>query len=222
MANRAAVNLNWVEAEDIEKNGAADYLSQVDGILVPGGFGDRGIEGKIEAVRYARENNIPYFGICLGMHCATIEFARNVCGLSGANSAEFDKKSPHPVIDLLLTQKDVKNKGGSMRLGNYPCRLDKNSLAYRAYGEQSIGERHRHRYEFNNRYREEFAARGLKFSGLSPDGNLVELVEVEQHPWFVACQFHPEFKSNLRNPHPLFRDFIAASLRCGQGKQVKD
>jgi CTP synthase len=217
--NNAAVILNWVDAVDIEKNGVEAHLSQADGILVPGGFGGRGIEGKIQAVRHARLNDIPYFGICLGMHCATIEFARNVCGLSGANSAEFDEESPNPVIDLLHTQKGVKDKGGTMRLGQYPCRLDKKSQAYKAYNKQYIDERHRHRYEFNNRYREDFAAKGLKFSGLSPDGELVEIVEVENHPWFVACQFHPEFKSNLRNPHPLFRDFIAASLKYNRGKK---
>jgi CTP synthase len=219
LANRAAVNLNWVDTEDIERDGVEAHLGQAEGVLVPGGFGNRGIEGKIQAVRYARENNIPFFGICLGMHCATIEFARNVCGLEGANSAEFDEKSPHPVIDLLLEQKGVKNKGGTMRLGQYPCHLSKDSHTYRAYNKKIIMERHRHRYEFNNKYREEFAAKGFKYSGLSPDKELVEIVEVEGHPWFVACQFHPEFKSNLRHPHPLFRDFIAASLEYGRGKK---
>jgi CTP synthase len=221
LANRTQVMLDWVDAEEIERDGAEAHLGRANGILVPGGFGNRGIEGKVEAVHYARENSIPYLGICLGMHCATIEFARNVCGLAGANSAEFDANSPHPVIDLLPQQKQVKNKGGTMRLGQYPCRLDKQSRAYLAYRRQTIGERHRHRYEFNNRYREDFAAKGFKFSGLSPDGELVEIVEVEDHPWFVACQFHPEFKSNLRNPHPLFRDFIAASLEYRRERKRK-
>jgi CTP synthase len=224
LANRAHIKLDWIDAEDIEREGATAYLSQADGILVPGGFGNRGIEGKIQAVRYARENNIPFLGICLGMHCVTIEFARDVCGLTGANSTEFDKHTPQPVIDLLPQQKQIKQKGGTMRLGQYPCRLDKESLAYAAYNKQNIQERHRHRYEFNNRYREDFANKGLRFAGLSPEGELVEIVEVKNHPWFVACQFHPELKSNLRHPHPLFKDFVAASLkyeRLKKGEQTE-
>jgi CTP synthase len=218
IANDVGVRIRMVESEDIEKRGAAAMLRGVSGILVPGGFGNRGVEGKIAAVRYAREKRIPFFGICLGMQCAVMEFGRNVCGLKGANSTEFDAKTAHPVIDLMESQRDLRDLGGSMRLGGWDCTLAKGSRARAAYGEGSVRERHRHRYEFNNRYREEMAARGMSFSGLSPDNRLVEIVELPSHPWFVACQFHPEFQSTPLHAHPLFREFVRASLaKRGKG-----
>jgi CTP synthase len=179
---------------------------------VPGGFGERGIEGKIDAIRYAREREIPFFGICLGMQCAAIEFARNVVGLSGAHSTEFDKDTPHPVICLLDDQRNITQKGGTMRLGKQPCLLEEESRARAAYGKGRIEERHRHRYEFNNLYRQQFAAHGMMFSGLNPDGKLVEIIELANHPWFVAVQFHPEFKSKPTAAHPLFAGFIEAAI----------
>lgn len=212
IASSVKVKIRMIESEDIEKNGADSVLIGVDGILVPGGFGDRGIEGKIHAVKFARENNIPFFGICLGMQCAVMEFARNVCCLGKANSSEFDKDSPHPVIDLMEEQKKVTDKGGTMRLGAYPCVLIKDTKAHSAYGHDKISERHRHRYEFNNTYRDQLKEKGLVLSGLSPDDSLVEIVELRDHPWFVACQFHPEFQSTPLKAHPLFREFIAASV----------
>ena len=208
--NDVRVELKWVRAEDVQHNGAESYLSDVDGLLVPGGFGVRGIEGKIEAIRYAREQKIPFFGICLGLQCAVIEFARNVCGLKGANSTEF-KKTKYNVIDLMTEQKGVKNLGGTMRLGAYPCVLTKGSKAYRAYKKELISERHRHRYEVNNRFRKKLAEKGMVFSGVSPDNLLVEIIELPHHPWFVAGQFHPELKSRAVDPHPLFRDFVKAA-----------
>jgi CTP synthase len=211
-ANSAKVKVRMVESEDIEKRGAEVLLGGVGGILVPGGFGNRGVEGKIAAGRYAREQKIPYFGICLGMQCAVMEFARNVCGLEGANSTEFDQQTPHPVIDLMETQRTVQMKGGTMRLGTYPCRLTEGSLVRRAYGAEMISERHRHRYEFNNRYRAAVEGSGMVISGQSPDGSLVEVIELRDHPWYVACQFHPEFKSTALRAHPLFRDFVSAAL----------
>ncbi|MBI3815806.1 MAG: CTP synthase [Nitrospinae bacterium] len=210
--NEARVNLEWVDAEDIKEKGAAEMLKNADGILVPGGFGSRGIEGKIFAIRHARENKVPFFGICLGMQCAVIEFARNVCELKDANSTEFNPAAPHPVIDIIPEQNNVVNKGGTMRLGAYRCQLRKDSLAFKAYGTREVFERHRHRYEFNNKYRMQLEEAGLKISGLSPEGNLVEIIEIENHPWFLAGQFHPEFQSSPKNPHPLFRDFIKAAL----------
>jgi CTP synthase len=223
IANDARVNLQWVDSEEIEVHGTEKYLSEVDGILVPGGFGYRGIEGKVKTIKYAREKKIPYFGICLGMQCAVIEFARNVCGLS-ANSAEFDLTTKDPVIYLMERWYDFRkgrveertedsHKGGTMRLGAYPCILEEGTHAYRAYGVKEISERHRHRYEFNNAYRDILTKHGLKISGLSPDGELVEIIEIEDHPWFLGCQFHPEFKSRPTDPHPLFRAFIEAALR---------
>jgi len=206
------VKTRWIDAEEIGKEGADELLKGVRGVLVPGGFGDRGIEGKIEAVRYARERKIPFLGICLGMQCAVIEFARNVCGLKEASSSEFNPKTPHPVIDLLPGQREVKDKSGTMRLGSYPCQLSAGSLAHKAYGKRRVRERHRHRYEFNMQYERPLKEAGMKLSGLSPDGRLVEIIEIGEHPWFVACQFHPEFKSKLSEPHPLFHDFIKASL----------
>jgi CTP synthase len=213
IANEARVELDCIEAENIEQNGVKGILERADGILVPGGFGDRGSEGKIQAVRYARENRIPFFGICLGMQMAAVEFARHACGLEGANSSEFDDKSPHPVIHLMDTQKSVESKGGTMRLGAYPCVLLEDSLALKLYGKKKISERHRHRYEFNNNYRDLFTRHGMGLSGLSPDGNLVEIIEIKDHPWFVGCQFHPEFKSRPLDCHPLFKGFIKAALQ---------
>ena len=211
-ANDCGVDLKIVDAEEIEADGADKHLAGVSGILVPGGFGDRGTEGKIAAARYAREKGIPYFGICLGMQIATIEFARNACGLEGANSTEFDPKSPHPVIALLDEQVDVIEKGGSMRLGSWPALIKAGSRAHAAYGHTEIAERHRHRYEFNSAYRERMEAKGLVIAGTSPDGSLVEIIELKDHPWYVAVQFHPEFLSKPETPHPLFRDFIKATL----------
>jgi CTP synthase len=204
IANEARVELDCIEAESIEETGTK-VLDRADGILVPGGFGDRGSEGKITAARYARENRIPYFGICLGMQMAAVDFARNVCGLSGANSTEFDPNSPHPVIDLMEAQKGIERKGATMRLGAYPCVLQDDSLAAKVYGKKKISERHRHRYEFNNKYRDIFAEKGMALSGLSPDLSLVEIVELKDHPWFLGCQFHPEFKSRPMESHPLFK-----------------
>ena len=213
IGNNVDVKFNWVDAEELENENGLKQLGNCDGILVPGGFGDRGIEGKISAVRFARENKVPYFGICLGMHCATIEFARHVANLKNANSSEFSTTSPYLVIDLLPNQNIKGDKGGTMRLGEYPCQLRKNSNAYTAYGKREIEERHRHRYEFNNMYRIQMEEAGLKISGLSPTGNLVEIIELEDHPWFLAGQFHPEFKSSPMKPHPLFKDFISSSIK---------
>ena len=213
IGNNARVIFDWVDAEALEKDGGVGLLKECDGVLVPGGFGDRGIEGKIKAVQYSRENKVPYFGICLGMHCAAIEFARHVAKLKNANSAEFSKTSPYLIIDLLPDQHSKGNKGGTMRLGEYPCQLRKNSNAYKAYGKREIDERHRHRYEFNNMYHIAMEEAGLIFSGLSPNGNLVEIIELKDHPWFLASQFHPEFKSSPMIPHPLFKDFISSSLK---------
>ncbi len=212
IGNEAELDLDWIDSALVEANGAEAVLKNYQGILVPGGFGDRGIEGKLETVRFARENNIPYFGICLGMQCAVIEFARHVCGMEGANSAEFDPETPYPVIDLLPWQKDVKNLGGTLRLGAYNCVLRENSLAHGAYRQEMIRERHRHRYEFNNQFQENLEENGLTVSGVCPEGNLVEIVELKDHPWFLAVQFHPEFKSTPRVPHPLFVDFVRAAL----------
>jgi CTP synthase len=222
-ANEARVLLNYIDSEQVEKEGGEALLAGADGILVPGGFGARGIEGKIKAVRYARENRIPFFGICLGMQLAVVEFARNVAGLSQAHSMEFDHTCPQPVIYLMREWYDFAKKaiqtrdenselGGTMRLGAYPCVLEENSEAYAAYGQRQISERHRHRYEFNNAYREVLGGKGLRYAGLSPDRELVEIIELDDHPWFLGCQFHPEFKSRPMNPHPLFREFLKRSL----------
>ncbi len=216
IASRVRVKIRSVESEDIEKSGAAAKLKGVHGILVPGGFGDRGIEGKIAAVQYARENRIPFFGICLGMQCATIEFARNVCGFADANSTEFNAQTAHPVIDLMTEQRLVTDKGGTMRLGACPCHLQPGTRAQAAYAQENVQERHRHRYEFNNRFREELTARGLVVSGVCEERGLVEIVELPDHPWFVGCQFHPEFQSTPVEPHPLFASFLAAA--CQQRK----
>ncbi len=213
IANGVKVEFRMIEAEDIESSSAEEMLDGVDGILVPGGFGDRGVEGKIAAIKYARENSIPFLGICLGMQCAVIEFARNAGGLEGAHSAEFDPDSPHKVVDLMEEQKKIVNMGGTMRLGAWPCELENGSKAKAAYGADSISERHRHRYEFNSEYRDVFEKNGLAVVGVSPESGLVEIVELESHPWFVACQFHPEFKSTPLSAHPLFRDFVGASKK---------
>jgi CTP synthase len=213
IANDAEVVIKRVNSEKLLKSNIEQHLKDVCGILVPGGFGMRGVEGKMKAIEYARINRIPFFGICLGMQCATIEFARNVLGWKNAHSTEFNKKTSHPVISLLEEQEKVENLGGTMRLGALPCHLKKDSQAYKAYKADEVMERHRHRYEFNNRYREEFQKHGLKLSGLSPGAKLVEIVEVEDHPWFVASQFHPEFKSKPDRAHPLFREFIRHALQ---------
>ena len=210
--NRVKINVKYFSAEAVEKNGAEKYLADVDGLLVPGGFGVRGIEGKISTIKYARENNIPFFGICLGMQCAVIEYARNVCGIKKANSSEF-VKNRSSVIDLMPEQKKVKLKGASMRLGAYPCVTEKGTLARKAYKREKISERHRHRYEVNNKYREQLSKKGLVFSGISPDNKLIEIIELPNHPWFLGCQFHPELKSRAVKAHPLFRDFVAAAVK---------
>ena len=209
--NDVKVSIRWVDSETVTDQNAAAILAGADGILVPGGFGDRGIEGKISAIRYARENGVPFLGICLGMQMAVVEFARHVCGLEGAHSSELDPKTPYPVIDLMADQVGVTAKGGTMRLGSYPCLLAEGTRSHAIYGTDRIDERHRHRYEFNNAYREALTAAGLSLSGLSPDGHLVEMVELSDHPWFVACQFHPELKSRPNKAHPLFREFISAA-----------
>ncbi len=217
IGNDARVNVHWVDSETIEREGAETALKGIGGVLVPGGFGSRGIEGKIAAIRHARERGVPFFGICLGMQCAVIEFARNVAGIPKANSSEFDLESKEPVIHLLPGQEGISEKGGTMRLGAYPCTLEKGTRAREAYGAETISERHRHRYEFNNAYRPRFQGKGLVVAGVSPDKELVEIVEIMDHPWFVGVQFHPEFKSRPTAPHPLFKAFIAAALSSRSG-----
>lgn len=207
------VEIQWINSEHVNRENVAELLKDANGILVPGGFGDRGIEGKIEAIRYAREQRVPFFGICLGMQLASVEFARHVVGLEGAHSSEIDPDTPHPIIDLLPEQKDVEDLGGTLRLGLYPCKLLEGTLAYEAYQDEVIYERHRHRYEFNNQYRQVMEQHGFVFSGTSPDGRLVEIIELKDHPWFVAAQFHPEFTSRPTRPQPLFREFVKASLQ---------
>ena len=229
VANDCRSNLLFVDSETIDADTCSGILSEADGILVPGGFGSRGIEGKICAARYARENNIPYFGICLGLHIAVIEFARHILDLEGANSEEFDRMTPHPVIylmhewydektDTVQIRDETSDKGGTMRLGAYSCNISEGTLAHKAYQSLQISERHRHRYEFNNKYKDDFIANGMEVSGVSPSGELVEIMELKGHPWFLGCQFHPEFKSRPMDPQPLFRDFIAASLKNKQSK----
>ncbi|RNC67887.1 MAG: CTP synthase [Desulfuromonadales bacterium] len=212
IANDCRVFLKYLDSEKIENEGLGELMDDVDAILVPGGFGERGTEGKIKAIEYARTRKIPFFGICLGMQMAVVEYARNVCGLIDACSSEFRPDCGSPVIHLMEEQKGVERKGGTMRLGAYPCSLAKGTFAQKSYGTQEISERHRHRYEFNNAFRETLVSKGLVISGLYKEGDLVEIVEVADHPWFLACQFHPEFKSKPLNPHPLFRSFIAAAL----------
>ena len=210
--HNSKVKIDWIQSEDITEENVHEYLKEADGILVPGGFGNRGVEGKITTIKYARENKIPFFGICLGMQLAAVEFARNVCGLTGAHSSELDPNTPYPIINLLPDQENVVEMGGTLRLGSYPCTLTEGSQVHKEYGEINITERHRHRYEFNNFYRERLTNKGLVLSGVSPDGRLVEIVELPEHPWFVAGQFHPEFKSRPEKAHPLFAGFIKASL----------
>lgn len=220
VANEAELDIHWVNAEEIEADDTdmAKVMAGVDGILVPGGFGNRGIEGKIKAIQYAREHKIPFFGICLGMQCAVIEFARHVCGMADANSSEFNPNSAHPVIDLMPEQLDVEDLGGTMRLGLYPCKVYPDTLTSKAYNAELIYERHRHRYEFNNAFREKIVGKGLVLGGTLPNGRLVEIVELPQseHPWFLGAQFHPEFKSRPTNPHPLFREFVGAAVKHHQ------
>lgn len=211
-ANSTKVSLKFIDAEKLETESGIKELGDVDGILVPGGFGERGVEGKINAVRFAREKKVPFYGICLGMQLAVVEFARNVCGLTSANSLEFDPNTPDPVISLMEEQKAVHNKGATMRLGAYACSLEKTSRSFAAYGEREINERHRHRYEFNNQYTDLVSRHGMKIVGTSPKTGLVEIVEIDNHPWFVGCQFHPEFKSRPMTPHPLFVHFIEAAV----------
>ncbi len=210
--NDTKVEIKKIDSEDIQKEGPEKFLSDVSGILVPGGFGYRGIEGKIKAIRFARENKIPFLGLCLGMQCAVIEFARNVCGLKDANSTEFSKRTKYPVISLLEEQKRVKDMGGTMRLGVYPCKIKRNTVGFKAYGKPLVQERHRHRYEFNNKYRKTLEKKGMVFSGIYQKKDLVEAVEIKNHPYFIAVQFHPEFKSKPDKAHPLFREFIRAAL----------
>jgi len=232
-ANDARVILDYVDSENVEKDGGEALIEGAEGILIPGGFGQRGVEGKIKAIRYARENRIPFLGICLGMQLATVEFARHVAGIEKAHSMEFDKNTSHPVIFLMREWFDYKNNqmirrsegsdfGGTMRLGAYPCVLEPGSLAYEAYGCPEISERHRHRYEFNNAYRETLGEHGMRFTGLSPDKNLVEIIEIPDHPWFLGCQFHPEFKSRPMEPHPIFRAFVGKSLEEAMRKRPGD
>lgn len=220
VANETELDIHWVNAEEIEADDTDmdKVMAGVDGILVPGGFGNRGIEGKIKAIQYAREHKIPFFGICLGMQCAVIEFARHVCGMADANSSEFNPNSAHPVIDLMPEQIDVEDLGGTMRLGLYPCKVYPDTLTSKAYNAELIYERHRHRYEFNNAFREEIVGKGLVLGGTLPNGRLVEIVELpeSEHPWFLGAQFHPEFKSRPTNPHPLFREFVGAAVKHHQ------
>ncbi len=212
-AHDSEIEVKWINAEHVTKENVSELLADVDGVLVPGGFGDRGVEGKILATQYARENKKPFFGICLGMQLASIEFARNVLGLDGAHSAEINPSTNHPIIDLLPEQKDIEDLGGTLRLGLQACKLVEGSIAYEAYQDEVVYERHRHRYEFNNHYRQDMEKEGFVFSGTSPDGRLVEIIELKDHPWFVASQFHPEFTSRPTRPQPLFRDFVGASLK---------
>ena len=209
------IKINWVDSEKLEnpETKLSEIFKNSKGIIIPGGFGSRGIEGMINAAKYARENNIPYLGLCLGMQIATIEFARNVCDLEDANSTEFDPLCKNPIIDLMADQKQIINMGGTLRLGNYECQIKKDTLAYKAYNKENILERHRHRYEFNNKYREILEEKGLVFSGINPQANLIEMVELPAHPHFIACQFHPEFKSRPNRPHPLFKSFIEAATK---------
>jgi CTP synthase len=217
--NECKVNVSWIHSENINESSSAQILGKLDGILVAPGFGDRGIEGKILAVNYARTNNIPFFGICLGMQCAVIEFGRNVLQLENANSTEINTDTPHPVINIMEEQKKITDKGGTMRLGSYPCKLEKDSKAHDCYGKETIEERHRHRFEFNNDYLTQFQDKGMKATGVNPNSNLVEIVEIPSHPFFVGVQFHPEYKSTVTNPQPLFVGFVAAAINYSKSKK---
>jgi CTP synthase len=221
LEHNASLDLRWICAEQIEEQGAEALLTGMDAVVVPGGFGNRGVDGKVAAIRWAREQRVPFLGLCLGMQCAVIEWARNQAGLVGATSAELDPNTPHPVIALLPEQQDVVDLGGTMRLGVYPCRLAPGSLCQRLYGEEVVYERHRHRYEFNNAYRAQFLDSGYRVSGTSPDGRLVELIELVDHPFFTACQYHPEFLSRPGKPHPLFRGLIEAAQRRRGGDRAE-
>jgi len=212
-ANETKVNIVSVHSEHIDKTNVAEKLKDFDGILVAPGFGERGIEGKIETVRYVRENKVPFFGICLGMQMAVIEYARTVLGYTDANSTEMNSKTSHPVIDLMEEQKTITDKGGTMRLGSWKCNLEPNSLAHKIYGKSQIAERHRHRYEYNSGYREQLEKAGLKASGINPETGLVEIVEIENHPFFIGVQYHPEYKSTVANPHPIFVGFVKAAVK---------
>jgi len=220
-ANETKVNIHWIHSENLYPKNVAATVKNLDGVLVAPGFGSRGIDGKIEAIKFVRENNIPFFGICLGMQMATIEFARNVLGWKDAHSTEMKEYTKYPVIALMDEQKSVVNKGGTMRLGSYTCQLDKKSRAYKAYGTDVIEERHRHRYEFNNAYKADFEKAGLKCTGMNPDTGLVEVIEIPSHPYFVAAQYHPEYKSTVMNPHPLFVSFVKAALQYKKSKNKK-
>lgn len=220
-ANETKVNVHWIHSENLYPKNVSNTIKNLDGVLVAPGFGSRGIDGKIEAIKFVRENNIPFFGICLGMQMATIEFARNVLGWKDAHSTEMKEYTKHPVIALMDEQKTVVNKGGTMRLGSYTCQLDKKSKAYKAYGQEIIEERHRHRYEFNNAYKADFEKAGLRCTGMNPDTGLVEVIEIPSHPYFVAAQYHPEYKSTVMNPHPLFVSFIKAALQYKKSKSNK-
>ncbi len=213
ISNRVTVNIKWIDSETVTAGNVDALMQDVSGILVPGGFGHRGIDGKLEAIRYARTHGVPFLGLCLGMQLAIVEFARNVLGYNDAHSAELDPNTTHPVIHIMPEQIGVEDIGGTLRLGSYPCVLDENSKAYQMYGTREVRERHRHRYEVNNDYREKLTANGMKLSGLSPDGNIVEMIEITEHPWFIATQAHPELKSRPNRPHPLFRGFIEAALK---------
>ena len=213
IASRATVNIRWIDSELLNENNISDLLGDVDGILVPGGFGNRGIEGKIMAIAYARTHEIPFLGLCLGMQLAIVEFARNVVGFHDAHSIELDASTTHPVISLMPDQDGIEDIGGTLRLGSYPCILDKSSKAFELYGEETIQERHRHRYEVNNDYRKALTDNGLTLSGISPDSRIVEMVEIKDHPFFIATQAHPELKSRPNRPHPLFRGLVEAALR---------
>ena len=212
IANNAEVHIKWVDSETVTEENVHEILSDVTGILVPGGFGDRGINGKIIAIKYARENRIPFLGLCLGMQLSIVEYARNVLGYEDAHSVELNPQTTHPVIHLMPDQDGIEDIGGTLRLGSYPCVLDKTSKAYEVYGEETIHERHRHRYEVNNDYRNVLTEHGVKLSGISPDGRIVEMIEIEEHPWFVATQAHPELKSRPNRPHPLFKGFVRAAV----------
>ncbi|MFN8843667.1 MAG: CTP synthase, partial [Chryseotalea sp.] len=211
--NHCKVKVKWISSEDINATSVHDILSNLDGVLVAPGFGERGMEGKIEAIKYVRENKIPFFGICLGMQCCVIEFARHVAGLNDASSTELNPNTKYPVIDMMEEQKKITSKGGTMRLGAYTCKIKKGTKAHHVYGETTIQERHRHRYEFNNKYLEKLEEAGLKASGINPDSGLVEIVELKDHPWFIGVQYHPELKSTVMNPHPLFVKFVEAAIK---------
>ena len=218
IASKATVNILWVDSEQVTEENVAEKLADADGILVPGGFGDRGIEGKIQAIRYAREHQVPYLGLCLGMQLAIVEFARDIAGLSDAHSIELNPRTVHPVVDLMPDQADIEDIGGTLRLGSYPCVLKKDTKAYELYQKETIHERHRHRYEINNDYRNVLEENGMTLSGLSPDGRIVEMIELKEHPFFIATQAHPELKSRPNRPHPLFKGLISASLARRENK----